>query len=370
VRVVITGGGTGGHLFPALAVHAALARRRPEAQALFVGAAGGVEATILPRLGHPFRGLHVRQVTGKGWRGRVGALLLLPSVVAQASRLLREFGAQVVLGVGGYASFPTVLAARLSRIPAVIHEQNAYPGLANRWLGRVASAVAVSFEAAAAWFPAGRVSVTGNPVRPEIRPGDAAEARRRLTLSAERFTILVFGGSQGAHRINVGIMEALPRLAAVSDHIQFLHGTGERDLAEVRQAYGRGGFQALVEGFFQDMARAYAAADFVIARAGASTIFELAAMGKPALLVPYPYAANDHQRLNAEAMVEAGAAWTLPDQYCDGQRIAASVQAALEKPELLGRMGAQARALARPDAADRIVDLLEQVAKWSFSDLR
>jgi UDP-N-acetylglucosamine--N-acetylmuramyl-(pentapeptide) pyrophosphoryl-undecaprenol N-acetylglucosamine transferase len=293
----------------------------------------------------------------------VAALLALPSVVRQASRLLRECGAQVVLGVGGYASFPTVLAARLRRIPTVIHEQNAYPGLANRWLGRIASAVAVSFEAAAGFFPTGRVTVTGNPVRPEIRPGDAGEARRRLALSAGRFTVLIFGGSQGAHRINVATIEALPRLAESRSHVQFLHATGERDVSAVEQAYEQHGFQARVEAFFQDMATAYAAADFVIARAGASTIFELAAVGKPALLVPYPYAANDHQRLNAEAMLKAGGAWIVPDPYCDGQRIAATVQAALEKPELLRRMGEQAQGLARPDAADRIVSLLEQVAK-------
>lgn len=362
MRVVITGGGTGGHLFPALAVHGALLRRRPEAQVLFVGASEGVEATILPRLGHAFCGLSVHQVKGRRWRGQVAALLALPSVVRQASRLLRECGAQVVLGVGGYASFPTVLAARLRRIPTVIHEQNAYPGLANRWLGRIVSAVAVSFEAAAGFFPTGRVTVTGNPVRPEIRPGDAGEARRRLALSAGRFTVLIFGGSQGAHRINVATIEALPRLAESRSHVQFLHATGERDVSAVEQAYEQHGFQARVEAFFQDMATAYAAADFVIARAGASTIFELAAMGKPALLVPYPYAANDHQRLNAEAMVKAGGAWIVPDPYCDGQRIAATVQAALEKPDLLRRMGEQAQGLARPDAADRIVSLLEQVA--------
>jgi UDP-N-acetylglucosamine--N-acetylmuramyl-(pentapeptide) pyrophosphoryl-undecaprenol N-acetylglucosamine transferase len=344
-------------------VGTALVARRPEAQVLFVGASEGVESTILPRLGYAFRGLRVHQVKGKGWRGQLTALLHLPSAVRQAARIVRACGAQVVLGVGGYASFPTVLAARLLRIPAVIHEQNAYPGLANRWLGRMASAVALSFEAAAPFFPAGRVTVTGNPVRPEIRPGDAGEARRRLQLAPGRFTILIFGGSQGAHRINVGVAEALPRLAGQRGHIQFLHGTGERDLVRVRQAYEEGGFQARVEAFFQDMAMAYAAADFIIARAGAGTIFELAAVGKPALLVPYPHAANDHQRLNAEVMVRAGAAWTVPDAYCDGQRIAASLQAALEKPELLARMGEQARSLARPDAALRIVDLLERVAR-------
>ena len=361
MRVVITGGGTGGHLFPGLAVCAALTRRRPEAEVLFVGASAGVEASILPRMGFAFRGLPARQVKGRRWRGQVAALLALPAVVRRASRLLRESGAQVVLGVGGYASFPMVLAARLRRVPTVIHEQNAYPGLANRWLGRMSSAVAVSFEAAAAFFPARRVSVTGNPVRAEIQPGDARAARRRLQLATEQFTILIFGGSQGAHRINMGTMEALPRLSGERARLQFLHGTGERDLPEVQRAYEAGGFRARVETFFQDMATAYQAADFAICRAGASTIFELAAAGKPALLVPYPYAANDHQRLNAEAMVRAGAAWTIPDQYCDGQRIAATVQAALEKPELLTRMGEQARILARPDAADRIVDLLERL---------
>jgi len=362
VQVVISGGGTGGHLFPALAVSAALLARRPEARVLFVGASEGVEATILPRLGHAFRGLRVHQVKGRGWQAKLAALLALPSAVRQAARLLRESGARVVLGVGGYASVPTVLAARLLRIPAVIHEQNAYPGLANRCLARMASAVAVSFEAAAGFFPAGRVAVTGNPVRHEIRPGDAAEARRKLTLAPERFTVLTFGGSQGAHRLNLGVVEALPRLTAQRAKIQFLHATGERDLARVRQAYEEGGFPARVEAFFQDMAVAYAAADFVIARAGAGTIFELAAVGKPALLVPYPYAANDHQRLNAEVAVGVGAAWTVPDHFCDGQRIAASLQAALEKPALLRKMGEQARRLARPDAAARIAELLERVA--------
>jgi len=363
VRVVITGGGTGGHLFPALAVRAALVGRRPEARVLFVGASGGVESTILPERGLEFRGLKVRQVKGKGWRGQVKALLTLPAAVHQAGRILREFSAQAVLGVGGYASFPTVVAARFSRIPTVIHEQNAYPGLANRWLGRIVAAVAVSFEEAAAFFRAGRVTVTGNPVRPEIRPGDARAARRCFGLAPERFTVLIFGGSQGAQRINLGTIEALPQLVAERGQIQFLHGAGERDLSLVRQAYEEGGFQARVEAFIQDMAMAYAAADFVIARAGASTIFELAAVGKPALLVPYPYAANDHQRLNAEVVARAGAAWTIRDQHCDGLRIGASVRAAMEQPAVLARMGEAARTLARPDAAEGIVELLERVAK-------
>ena len=362
MRIVITGGGTGGHLFPALAVHDALRARRPEASALFVGVAGGVEATILPQRGHAFRGLTVSQVSGKGLRGRLFAALWLPGTVLQAMRIVQEFRPQVVFGVGGYASVPTILAAVLRGVPRVIHEQNAIPGLANRALGGMASAVAVSFANTAGFFPARRTQVTGNPVRAEIRAGDPPSARARLGLAGDAFTVLVFGGSQGAHRLNQAVLESLPELARDGENLQFVHATGARDLADVRRGYEASGVRARVEPFIDDMAPAYQAADFVVCRAGAGTVFELAVVGKPALLVPFPYAANDHQRLNAEAAVEAGAAWILLDRYCDGQRVAASVRAAREKPGQLAEMGRRALALARPDAADRIVDLLERVA--------
>jgi UDP-N-acetylglucosamine--N-acetylmuramyl-(pentapeptide) pyrophosphoryl-undecaprenol N-acetylglucosamine transferase len=362
VRIVITGGGTGGHLFPALAVHEALRARRPEADALFVGAARGVEATILPRRGCAFRGLTATPVSGTGWRGRFAAARALPGTIRQAGRFLREFRPQVVFGVGGYASVPTVLAAGLARIPRVIHEQNAAPGLANRALGRIASAVAVSFADTTRCFPVGRTQVTGNPVRAEIRAGDARAARARLDLDPEAFTVLIFGGSQGARRLNQAMQEALPALAAERAGLQFVHATGASDLADVRRAYQASRVSARVEPFFEEMALAYQAADFAICRAGAGTLFELAAMGIPALLVPYPYAANDHQRLNGETAVRAGAAWMLLDQFCDGPRLVASVRAAREKPDQLAEMGRRARTLARPDAADRIVDLLERVA--------
>jgi UDP-N-acetylglucosamine--N-acetylmuramyl-(pentapeptide) pyrophosphoryl-undecaprenol N-acetylglucosamine transferase len=363
VRLVITGGGTGGHLFPALAALDALRRRRPDAEVLFVGAVRGVEATILPRKGHAFRGLAVSHIMGAGLRGRLGTGLALPGVVWQARGILQDFRPDVILGVGGYASVPTVVAGALLRMPIVMHEQNAYPGLANRWLGRWATAVAVSFQSAVSHFPRARVGVTGNPVRADIGPGDAGAARTRLGLDPGRFTVLVFGGSQGAHRLNTAVRDALPALAAGGRSIQFVHGTGARDHAEVQRAFREHGVPARVESFVEDMATAYQAADFVLCRAGAGTIFELAAVGKPALLVPYPHAANDHQRLNAEALVQAGGAWLLLDEHCDGPRIAASLQAAQDKPDQLVAMAAKARALARPDAADRIVDLLESAIR-------
>jgi UDP-N-acetylglucosamine--N-acetylmuramyl-(pentapeptide) pyrophosphoryl-undecaprenol N-acetylglucosamine transferase len=207
------------------------------------------------------------------------------------------------------------------------------------------------------------VVVAGTPVRAAIRPGDRAAACAALGLARGTFTVLVFGGSQGAHRLNTAAIEALPDLAGERGRVQFAHATGEKDLAEVRAAYERHGMRAAVSPFFGEMAAAYRAADFAICRAGASTVFELAAMGLPALLVPFPFAANDHQRANAEALVKAGAAWTVPDAFCDGRRIAAAVTAALEKPTVLREMAGAARTLARPDAAARVVELLESIAR-------
>lgn len=361
--MVITGGGTGGHLFPALAVREALLGRVPGAEALFVGSATGVEATLLPRRGYAFRGLPAAKVKGATLVGRVRAVLSLPGTVRQAGRILREFRPVVVLGVGGYASAPTVLAAGLRRIPVVLHEQNAIPGLANRTLGRLARRVAVSFEASARFFPAGRTTVTGNPVRADIRPGNPQNARERLGVAAGRFTVFVFGGSQGAHTLNEAVAAALPLIEDLRDRVQFIHAPGPRELDEVRRAYQQAGIAARVEGFFEDVALCYQAANFVISRSGAGTVFELATMGKPALLVPYPYAANDHQRANAEVLVERGAAWILLDAVCDGPRIAAAVRSAEQKPSQLLEMGRRAHSLARPDAAERIVDLLRQAAK-------
>ncbi len=363
MRVVITGGGTGGHLFPALAVREALLARVPGAEALFVGSESGVEAMLLPRRGIAFRGLAASQVKGTSLVGRLRAALMLPATVRQASRILREFRPAVVLGVGGYASAPTAFAAALRRIPVVLHEQNAIPGLANRTLGRLASRVALSFEVSAKFFSVGRTTVTGNPVRTDIRPGDSQMARERLGLARDRFTVFVFGGSQGAHRLNEAVTAALPLLQDMQPSVQFIHAPGPRDLDEVRRAYQQAGIAARVEGFFDEIALCYQAADFVISRSGAGTVFEVAMMAKPALLVPYPYAANDHQRANAEVLVAKGAAWILLDAVCDGPRVAAAVRSAQGKREQLLEMGRRAQSLARPDAAERIVDLLRSAAK-------
>ena len=357
MKILIAGGGTGGHLFPGVAIAEEFRRRNGTNSVLFIGTKRGLEARVLPQFGFDLETLEVEGIKGRGMARSLAALLKIPRSLIQSRRIIRGFGPDIVIGVGGYASGPAVLAARLMGTPTAIAEQNAIPGETNKILGRFADRIFVSFPETSRWFRPDRVRVTGNPIRAAI-----AGAHQRVRKPGEPFGLLIFGGSQGAHRINLAMAEALPRLAALRGRLQFLHATGAQDAAQMREAYREGGWRARVEPFFEDMAAAYAAADFVVARSGASTVFELAALGKPALLVPYPFAANDHQRLNAEAMVGLGAAWILLDAYCDGPRLAATVQAAAEKPEALRAMGEKARALARPEAAERIVELLERAA--------
>jgi UDP-N-acetylglucosamine--N-acetylmuramyl-(pentapeptide) pyrophosphoryl-undecaprenol N-acetylglucosamine transferase len=249
-------------------------------------------------------------------------------------------------------------------VPVLLHEQNAVPGMANRLLARWArpAAVAVGMPTAAAFFRRTRVVVTGNPVRREVQGGNRAAARETLGIRQEVVVPLIFGGSQGAHRLNVAALEALPLLAAERDRLHPIHATGERDLETVRQGYGALGFRATVAAFVREMGAAYAAADVAICRSGAMTLAELAAVGKPALLVPYPHAANDHQRLNAEAFAAAGAARTLADRDCTGAAMADFIREACRAPETLRAMGRRAQALATPGAAERIAALVADIA--------
>jgi UDP-N-acetylglucosamine--N-acetylmuramyl-(pentapeptide) pyrophosphoryl-undecaprenol N-acetylglucosamine transferase len=268
----------------------------------------------------------------------------------------------VVVGTGAYVSAPVVLAARGRGVAVVLHEQNAYPGLANRLLARWArpAAVAVGMPAAAAFFPCHRVVVTGNPVRREVLGRDRAAARAGLEIAADAMVPFVFGGSQGAHRLNLMLLEALPLLTAERERLHILHATGEQDVEAVREGYRTLGFRAVVTPFFRDMGAAYAAADFALCRAGASTLAELAAVGLPALLVPYPFAANDHQRRNAEAAVRSAAASLVLDRELTGEAVAAFIRRAVHAPEGLGEMARRARALAAPDAADRVAALVAE----------
>ena len=353
MNVMIAGGGTGGHVFPALAVAAELRRRRNEV--VFVGVEQGIETKVVPAAGLTLRTLPGAGFKGVSAAGKLRSLSLLPWSLWGSVQLLREFRPAVVFGVGGYASGPATLAAALGGWPTVLFEPNAAPGLTNRLLAPLVTRAAVTYEETAYRFGVKAVR-TGSPVREEFLRVPAKE-------HAPPFTLLIFGGSRGALAVNQAVVDALDPLLASRVPLRFVHQTGERDYDAVRTAYARREICAEVLPFITDMAARFAAADLVICRAGASTVAELAAAGRAAILVPFPQATDQHQLRNAEAMVRAGAARLLEQSVLTGARLVAEVLELLAHPERLGQMEAAAKRLAVPDAAARIADLIESVAR-------
>jgi UDP-N-acetylglucosamine--N-acetylmuramyl-(pentapeptide) pyrophosphoryl-undecaprenol N-acetylglucosamine transferase len=356
VRLLIAGGGTGGHLFPGLAVAEALLARVAPAEVRFVGTRRGIEARAVPRAGLPIDFIEVGTLKGQGVAGLARTLVGLPWALLQAMRIVRRFGPDLVLGVGGYASGPVVAAAALLGRRTAIMEQNAVPGLTNRWLGRLVDRVFTSFEPdpARTPFPRGKVVRTGNPIRRAFR-----SAPSRLASEDGRLHLLVFGGSAGARRINEAMAAALPALGRFRGRLAIVHQTGEPAREGVEAGYRAAGWDAAsadVRAFIDDMAGQYAWADLVVCRAGASTAAELTAVGRPAILVPYPFAADDHQEANALALVEAGAAVRVRDAELTGERLAAEVGALLDDASGRAAMAAAAARLGEPAAADRVVD--------------
>jgi UDP-N-acetylglucosamine--N-acetylmuramyl-(pentapeptide) pyrophosphoryl-undecaprenol N-acetylglucosamine transferase len=344
---MIAGGGTGGHLFPGLAVAEAARRADPATSILFVGSARGIEARVLPGTPFPLEMLPVAPLRGRGAADRLRAVSALARSVGRARRLVKDFAPDAVIGLGGYASAPAVIAARLAHRPVVLLEQNAAPGMTTRLLARAADRICVSFPETVGALPGGKAILTGNPVRwrPSAEGARAAGAGR---------TILIFGGSAGARRLNDAGPEMAAALAGVAG-LRIIHQTGADDEAAVRDAYRARGVDAEVHAFITDMGRAYAAADLVVCRAGATTLAELAGLGKAAVLVPYPFAADDHQRANAESRVRAGAARMVLDADATGARLAREVHELLAAPETLQTMGERMRALGLPDAAERVL---------------
>ncbi len=351
MRAIIAGGGTGGHLFPGIAVAREIHRRHPGSDVLFVGAERGVEARIVPREGFPLRTLPLGGIKGMGWWSRIKNLLAALSGLLKARRILAEFRPDVVIGVGGYASFPMVGAAVLGGYPRVIMEQNAIPGLANRVLGKSVDFAAVSDPRTCSYF-GDRAVVTGNPVRPEFKH----ISPKRHTAP---FTVLIFGGSQGAQSINRAVVDALQFLSDWKTRLHFVHQTGDSQMQEVRTAYAENGFDADVRVFFDDFHQQYAAADLIVARAGATTVAEIKAAGRAAILVPFPFAADDHQTKNARAMAEESAAVMVANSDLSGKRLAETIIAMLSEPGRLGEMETNARRIAIVNAEERIVDLVE-----------
>jgi UDP-N-acetylglucosamine--N-acetylmuramyl-(pentapeptide) pyrophosphoryl-undecaprenol N-acetylglucosamine transferase len=350
--IVFAGGGTGGHLFPALAVAGELRRRRPCAAIVFIGGTRGLETRLVPQAGFPLRTLRVTGLKGTNLRGRLLAGGAAALAVLRCVGWFLTRRPDLVVGAGGYASGPAVLAAWLLRVPTMLMEQNHFPGATNRWLAPRADAVCVPSEAAKSRLR-GIGLVTGNPVRPEFTaigpPPNAA-----------RMALLIFGGSRGARSINRAVIAALPQLAAMTPPPRIVHQTGPEEHAAVARAYtAYPALNADVRPFLDDMPQQLAAADLVVCRAGATTLAELAAAGRPAILVPFPFAADDHQRANAEAVRDAEAAVVVEDHDLDGARCAAEIAALAADRSRRLRMAESSRTLARPDAVAAIADVAE-----------
>ena len=352
MNIVIAAGGTGGHLYPAVALAWEFLRQEPRTTVLFVGTVRGIEAKVLAHEGFELAIIAARPVMGMGVSGAVRALLSLPLALWQSVKLLRTRRPGLVIGVGGYTSPPVLVAASLLGIRRVILEPNAYPGMANKVLGPLAHRVFLAFESAAGFFRSSKARVVGTPIRraflEQMHAGADSVGERRQTL-------LIFGGSQGARAINTAIVEALPHLASLRSELAVIHQTGEADLGRIKAAYETTGFRAEVVPFLFDMPRVLQSADLVVSRSGAMTVAELAVCGKGAILIPLPQAIYNHQVLNARVMESAGAAVVLSQAELTGRRLAQAIEGLLRDPNRLRVMGERSRALGRADSAEAIV---------------
>jgi UDP-N-acetylglucosamine--N-acetylmuramyl-(pentapeptide) pyrophosphoryl-undecaprenol N-acetylglucosamine transferase len=350
LRLAIAGGGTGGHLFPGIAIAREWLGRNPENRVLFVGTDRAFEKRILAESGFVHASITAAGIKGLGLFKKIRAAGRIPRGILQAVGILARFRPHVVLGVGGYSSGPVALAAWLRRIPVVLHEQNLLPGITNRLLARIARRIYLSF--AQTRLPRGkaRTLLTGNPVRAEFLSG-GGEKRS----PDKPFTVLVSGGSQGAHGINAAVCAALERLKKPKA-LFFIHQTGESDHKKVAEAYDRQGIPSEVKPFFSDMAARYHRADLVICRAGATTVAEISAMGKAVIFVPFPFAADNHQVLNARTLADEEAALMVEEKDLDGTLLAGWIDHFFENPGELDRMAALAAAKGKPAAAGTIVD--------------
>src|SRR5579864_6679553 len=353
MRVILAGGGTGGHVIPALAIAQQL-KKTFAAELLFIGTPRGMENRLVPAAGFELRLVQVGALKNVSLTTRLKTSLDLPRAIGNSLGLLSEFRPDVVIGVGGYASGPAMAAAILLRTPTIAFEPNVVPGFANRVIARWVSNAAVQFPETGRYFK--RFKVTGVPVRPAFfeiagqRTGDP------------RPTLLVFGGSQGAHAINEGVVHAAPLLREKLPDLRIIHQTGERDLADTQSAYQHAGIDAEVSAFIQDMPGYFSRADVVLCRSGASTVGEIAAAGKPAIFVPFPRAADDHQKVNAEALAKHGAAVVVEESKLEGVWLAETIAALLQDRQRLRAMSQAARDLAHPNAARDIAKLAARVA--------
>ncbi len=354
MKVLIAAGGTGGHIYPGIAVAKEIMRRDPESEVLFVGTARGLEIRIVPENGFQLSLINSTGLKNVGMVGKLKGLSVLPKSFVEARKIIRQFRPHVVVGAGGYVSGPVLLMAAIMGVPTLVMDSNALPGFTNRQLARFVEKAALTFEEALPFFGKKGV-VTGNPVRTEFF--DVPPKER-----TDEFHVLIFGGSQGARAINTAMVGALPHLAEFEDKLTVTHQTGESDFENVKGAYSASQFaMADVRPFISDIFVEFGKADLIICRAGATTCAEVSAAGKAAIMVPLPTAADDHQRKNAEALVRAGAAKMILQSDLTGESLANSIKELIEAPEIITEMESAARKLGRPDAAIVTVDIIEQL---------
>ena len=364
-RVLIAGGGTGGHVYPGLAIAEEWVRRHPDTEVVFVGTDRGLEATAVPRAGYRLRTIAARGFPRRLGFGLVKAVFALVASLGQTWRILGEESPRVVVVTGGYVSGPVGLLAKLRGIPVVVQEQNSVPGATNRWLSLVAAEVHISFLESRHFFRRrDHLKVTGNPIRRSLLRQDRAGAYEALRLDPGKRTLLVFGGSRGAASVNKAMGAALPRLARVP-RLQVLWQTGSDDAEWAARETSRLPIAVRVMPYVERMEMAYAVADLAVCRAGAMTIAELTACGVPAILVPYPHATHDHQTENAKGLVDRGAAEMIPDASLQGDDLARRIDALLRDEPRLRRMARNARAFSRTNAAERIADSMEALSAVS-----
>ncbi|MGZ5435386.1 MAG: undecaprenyldiphospho-muramoylpentapeptide beta-N-acetylglucosaminyltransferase [Pyrinomonadaceae bacterium] len=356
MRVLIAAGGTGGHIYPGIAVAKEIMRRDPNSVVRFVGTARGLENRVVPNAGFELSLIESTGLKNVGLAARLRGLLLLPKSFFAARKVIREFRPDIVVGAGGYVSGPVLLTAAFMKRPTLVMDSNALPGFTNRRLARFVDKAAVSFAEAMSFFP-GKAVLTGNPVRSEFFEVPAK------TPDPKHVSLLVFGGSQGARAINEAMVAALAHLVSEKDRLRVTHQTGTADVEKVQRGYGEAGWSenAEVKAYIDNMVSEFAKADLIVSRAGATTTAELLAAGKVAIMIPFPLAADDHQRKNAEALQTAGAARMILQKDLSGETLATEIRSLLSTPEKLNEMENAARKLARRDAAEKTVDLMEQL---------
>lgn len=364
MKILVTGGGTGGHIYPALAFVKYVQSIDPTASFMYVGATRGLENKIVPQMDIPFKTLEIQGFKRSLSMDNVKTIQLFLKSIRQAKAILSEFKPDVVIGTGGYVSGAVVYAAAKLKIPTIVHEQNSVPGMTNKFLARYVDQVAVAFEDAKAYFPKQKTVLVGNPRAQEVAGAKPSEILAEYRLDPTKKTVLIFGGSQGALKINQAVLAALPEFA--KKEYQLLYASGERYYEEIEEQIGmaKDGFKNIsIQPYINQMADVMANSDLLIGRAGATSIAEFTALGLPAILIPSPYVTNDHQTKNAQSLVKAGAVTMIADADLDGANLVAAVDAIMLDEAKRERMKQASKTQGIPDASSRLYDLVQKLVK-------